>query len=98
MIGIGTHGDWVGALIEQQFCIHEAARTFFFEWWLIAGAVLLALAWCWPSISGFGRWLRMLQAAGVPKRWDRGAVRYAWYRRTARHAPFRFGTAARPMR
>jgi hypothetical protein len=52
----------VQALIEKKFCVPGIAPTCFFEWWLIVGAMLLALAWLWPSICGLRRWLGIAQS------------------------------------
>jgi hypothetical protein len=53
------------ALLEHRYCVPDASPTLTLEWWLIGGAILLALAWSWPSISAFRRWLREQHVASV---------------------------------
>jgi hypothetical protein len=50
---------------DRKYSVSDISPTFVQEWWLICGTILLALAWSWPWISAFRRWLRKPSVAPV---------------------------------
>jgi hypothetical protein len=88
----------VSALVEKKFCFHEPPPGHFFELWLIAGGVLLAVAWLWPTIAACRQWLAERPAPAVTFRALRHKVRFTMHQRAARQASSRVRRAwrARP--